>query len=334
MAMSSLPGWALLGVTASVATLFATFLLPLSSHRRTDLRSLRRTLGSVDDPQTVEFGHALSTKPVDPRTVGIKQQLNFPWGAQSLEFVHIPKTGGSRIEAAGAQFGLAWGSCKFTRGGYCDAALIRRAPLLDRNKWECNLPATPAWHCPPGIGWQSENDLYNGSKTFAIVRNPYELMISEFYWYHKHFEVLDSNSSKLSSTAYMNRWIQSHMGEAKTEGISKGEQGILQHFLASVGNCKGEHCILQHLYTHDEDGKQIVDHILRFESLEDDFNSLTKDYNLPFSLDQTNVRSRSFGVDDLSDDTVELINDWAALDFSHFNYQMKNPVHVTGAKGL
>ena len=46
-------------------------------------------------------------------------------------------------------------------------------------------------------------------------------MISEFYWYHKHFKVLDSNLSKLSSTAYMNKWTQRQIGEAKAEGNPK-----------------------------------------------------------------------------------------------------------------
>ena len=97
---------------------------------------------------------------------------------RELEFVHITKTGGSAIERAGGKYNISWGFCKY--GGNPKARKKLRCPK--------NVsPIVPAprvalkkgspWHVP--LQFFLENPL-SGSATFAVVRDPFTRVISEY----------------------------------------------------------------------------------------------------------------------------------------------------------
>ncbi|EJK47847.1 hypothetical protein THAOC_33411 [Thalassiosira oceanica] len=220
-----------------------------------------------------------------------------------LEFVHIPKTGGSSVEFAGAKAGIAWGVCQYDvkmRG--CDplsTEFNHLAPMRDRSEWECEI-STAEWHCPPAR-YKSGKNPFDGRKTFTVVRSPYDIVLSEYRWAHKMLKSYQSvTREQLSSVDYMNHWVQDNIKYAIANGSAEG----------------GGHLIPQHVYTHDAKGRLLVDHLLRQEHLTEEFSQLMNQYNLPANLSHYNVHTtETLGVDDFTDETVKLINEWAELDF-------------------
>lgn len=224
-----------------------------------------------------------------PRTVTAKKNT-------VLEFVHITKTGGTSIELAAAKSGIAWGMCKFLA---CPP--LEKAVLHDKKEWACKLETAP-WHCPPR---HLERPMYKGSKTFAIVRNPYDRIISEYYFKHSFAK------NTVDTPARLNSWISKQLESVSRKGV-----------------CWDGHCIPMHQYTHDSEGNQIVDHVLRLEHLGKELPALLSGYGLDeIQLDEKKHKSgREEGsvlnVTHLTERTICQINEWARLDFEYFHYDV------------
>jgi len=230
---------------------------------------------------------------------------------QSLEFVHITKTGGTAIEAYAAKTGVKWGACHYGVGALRKYDTCLHKDLNPRkygslsNSDENELPNELTrfkflpWHTPPH--WFKENPLA-GSKTFAVIRNPYDRVVSEYYskW-GGYYEVAGcDNNPKV-----MNDWIQE---KAKTYVSSNG------HFLP------------QHYYVYNTKGEKVVDHILRFENLDEDFSKLMKKYSLNVRLGKEDVRDKdcTLTADNLSKETIEIINTIYSEDFSLLGYSKRS----------
>lgn len=228
----------------------------------------------------------------------------------SLEFIHIPKTGGTSIEIAAARAGIAWGYCKFHRNGLCsppavpsnntDSSLPEQLsllkPPLKKVDWTCTIGVpkpkkktnVDPWHCPPNHFHLQMNTLYNdldnngtiksnpyhpAANTFAIVRNPYHRMISDYYFIHSW----TPQHQQYDTPEYMNRWIQEQVDLVKKTGV-----------------CALGHCIPMHKYTHDyrntkeeyetvESPKaQNIDHILHLENITHELPHLLQQYGEPY----------------------------------------------------
>ncbi len=172
-------------------------------------------------------------------------------------------------------------------------------------KWRCKLKSPP-WHCPPTAFASAENK-YQGVDTFAVIRNPYSRILSEYHWVQR---TQNQPFEETNNRDRMNSWIMEALDSVKEKGT-----------------CAMGHCIPSHRYIFDE-GKQIVTHILRMENLTDDFHSLMHEYNLPIALEHTNVQpheSTHLGLHDLSPDAIGKINEWARMDFEYFGYEMMDP---------
>ena len=115
-------------------------------------------------------------------------------------------------------------------------------------------------------------------------------------------ETNDLNDPKL-----MNQWIRDAVWKAKYRG-----------------SCYQGHCVLYHKFIYSEKGERLVTHVLKMETLNEDFERLMSQYKLGMKLEHKNVRvsNTTLGVDDLADDVVELINDWSKKDFDLFGYEM------------
>jgi hypothetical protein len=80
-----------------------------------------------------------------------------------IKFIHITKTAGTSIEAAGKRAGYLWG-----KG---DAAYLK---TFERRKFK----NANVYHVP--LRYFKRNP-YEGFRLFTVVRNPYERCISEYY---------------------------------------------------------------------------------------------------------------------------------------------------------
>ena len=224
-----------------------------------------------------------------------------------LELIHITKTGGSAIEAAASrQANIPWGSCHYhgKHPLYCTAKTHWAFKTTAPNTPIANMSyhAEP-WHAPPH--WHEPNPL-NGSDTFLVVRNPYDRVISEYNCFFYGYK--GPNHDDLD---VFNKWI-----EANVNLITRRLQG---------------HMLPQHYYAYDANGTQIVDHILRYENLAEEFDNLMRAYGIPIKMpNKTNAtvrhtykageKKRIFKAGDLTAANVMLINRVYDLDFEYFGY--------------
>ena len=68
----------------------------------------------------------------------------------------------------------------------------------------------------------------------------------------------------------------------------------------------------------------MIDHVLRFEHLDSDFTALMERYGLgvalPQRLNARNATTSMLTTANLTDDTIQMINDFYDADFRLFNY--------------
>lgn len=276
-------------------------------------------------------------------------------GLHKLEFVHIAKTGGTSIELAGksriypygtfmllrfihyhricfrdqfqtaSQVGIAWGICKFEEYWSWETRCKPILPFREHIKiqqfdaWKCAQKAWP-WHCPPH-NYESQQGVnkFEGVDTFTVVRNPYNLMISEYYYLfqkkpHLVKDLVENmNDGELNDPKFMNKWIV----DAANRAIKDG-------------HCYYAHCIPQHKFAY-VDGNRFIDHVLKMENLDDEFSALMERYQLPVKLMHANktpmkgVSGTKLGVEDLSEEAIMKINEWAGPDFEYFGYEKLDP---------
>jgi hypothetical protein len=181
-------------------------------------------------------------------------------GSKPLRFIHITKNGGTTIEDLGAkEAGLEWG--RFMKKEY---------------GW---------WH-----GYFPDHDARFKAKYewFTVVRDPYERMVSEFYckWGGAGKAARKFSAEDMSGFV-LNRVM--HQAELQ-EGIPKQQRhytsrdwnfsGIVGKYAGINGDHKdkdyGDHYSPQYKYLDPD----TPIHVLRFENLEEQFNTLMELYQV------------------------------------------------------
>ena len=193
---------------------------------------------------------------------------------KELKFLHITKTGGTTIENIANSKGIKWG----------------RYHLTGRDEM-------PYWHddltvLPPALKQKYD--------WFAVVRNPYDRIISEYHcpWMgtsKKTHTISDFNASIIKLI------LQRAKFSRKNGGGHYREQWRYIDNLTNV-------------------------HILKFETLQTDFDALMLKYGLDLKLGSVyNNRglTKKFSVDDLSPAAIRLINEVYRKDFFLFGYKFK-----------
>ena len=234
--------------------------------------------------------------------------LDVSWKAPSftprhpLNFLHIPKTGGSSVESVAIKHNLTWGYFLFETKGF------------QRNQiW---------WHTP--IQYLPSNP-YEGSDLFAVVRNPYERVVSEFYY---KCQYLARNHPCKKAT------VNSSDGEAV---LNQDIQSVLRVVNQAEPNSKDyyvnwKHWIPQYDYFYNANGTRMIEHLLHNENLAQEFDSLMDAYGLNMTLPGKHSRPRSdtfkgsaLGASALSLDTMKVIESVYAQDFEIGGYSMRSP---------
>jgi hypothetical protein len=144
------------------------------------------------------------------------QALLYTKSFQSLErplkFLHIPKTAGSAIENAAGENGINWGSCAFFHKPKRDICDYPGTEWPMRIGW---------WHLPTYVFPLAESDPYQHAEVFGVIRDPYERMVSEFYYICtlkvKDWRPDQCNRSKLHESTYMNQWLMRKMHDRETK---------------------------------------------------------------------------------------------------------------------
>jgi len=238
----------------------------------------------------------------DDATRDLRQQQ------QRIEFVHIPKTGGSSIEKAAGKAGIPWGACHFhhqlsketncpSPPDFADLGLKPQHPHDAR----VNL-----WHVPPRH-WSV--NMFQDDHTFTIVRNPYDLAVSIYhdkwigYWSH-------ARNTEEESPATLNNFLQ--------EFYTNPPLSLFK--------------IQQSDYVYDDQGRKVIDHVIKLENIDEEFAALMDMYNLSdtiklpagnegkFNKAPMHGSNKKLGVQDLSDDTLRVIERHYNRDFDFFNY--------------
>lgn len=217
---------------------------------------------------------------------------------KELKFIHITKTAGTSIEDIAKENGVDWGrnDIEFILSNLKEEfSRPYGGNLFFGGKYEFS-----PWHTP--IVYYKDN-AFDNYDTFTVVRNPYSRCISEMYC----------------------TWTQ--MSQFNNERIETKEQ-FNEKLRGLVLNIHMDHFYPQSPYTH-KGGKQIIDHILKFENLEEEFNNLMVEYGYDMRLDRhvnpakpdwVNLIGEKYTISDLEPKTINVINHAYHDDFINFNY--------------
>lgn len=254
--------------------------------------------------------------------------------ATRLEFVHITKTGGSAIENLAAQNGITWGICHFINAPYLDC--VHKRNYISTKELFIGTP----WHAPPKVlnallvPPEYKINPYHNADLFAVVRNPYDRAISEYYCPFFGME----NAMINDNVTVMNEWIQSMIKELESEPVHYYYKSPKTRKYSSQ-----KHYLNQVEYIYDNDGTtKLIQHVLYYEDLSSEFNALMKEYNLDHlvlpskethginvssSNKEGSEKKKKFTYTDLTDLSIACINRYAARDFETLGYSMINTMN-------
>ena len=235
-------------------------------------------------------------------------------GKRLLKFFHIPKTAGTAIEYAAGKHQMDWGSC-----------LFRHKPKRDI----CTYPQGYDW--PHHVGWWhipaylfpvANINPYQQSELFAVVRESYERMVSEFT-YICTLKVLEwrpdqCQRSRLQDASYMNVWLRDKLQTRQNDdGSALGYLLDNGHFTPQYDFIVGPHEV------------RMMDYVLKLEDdLSTQFGRLMKAFGLDHlelrKLNALGAQERNtethLGKQDLDGDTIQLIHELYPNDFE-FGYE-------------
>jgi len=155
--------------------------------------------------------------------------------------------------------------------------------------------APSVWHKP--LHFLPSNVYGDDAAIFVVVREPYDRTIS--YYYYSQAKKVDIDALNEPST--LNDFVKTNM---------QGDNYV-NNFLPAYN------------YVFDVDSHdEVVDYVLRFEYLKEDFDYLINVYNLDLTLSHHNSRTK-LGTEALDEESIQIINDYFYNDFIAFGYKMK-----------
>ena len=233
-----------------------------------------------------------------PNETSVTGRSNLP-----LEFVHIPKTGGSAIEKAAARVGISWGACHF----HHDLEKEMNCPKPDLNASNITkmLPfrrEPVLWHIPPNY-WKP--NPFETVKTFAVVRNPFTRTLSAYHCPIDGYTEKDRDDPEVMNS-------------------------VIKYYITRKGHWYTRY-MPQSSFVFDLVWEKKIDHVLKYENLTAEFRELMETYNLTdVVLEEeqryNTPRNRTLTLRDLTNETIELIREHFREDFIRLGYPLTLPL--------
>lgn len=140
---------------------------------------------------------------------------------------------------------------------------------------------------------------WNKKFTFTVVRNPWDKVVS-----HYHYRV-DTNQTNLGDNPIgFNEWVRLTYGKQDPQYYNNP-----QMFMPQID------------WISDETGEVLVDEIIRFENLDEEFNVILKKLGRKALLPHVKKSKRGSYRDYYEPDTIEIVRNWFARDIEIFGYQ-------------
>jgi hypothetical protein len=169
------------------------------------------------------------------------------------------------------------------------------------------------------VSWAREHG--EGHPLFAVIRNPYDRVVSEYFYRKRRYNAGDRNSHVSNLSKSFEDWALSTYrdGELRTRSFFE-DAGIA----FSERNMIGDQLIWfipQTDWLGDGQGRLLVHDFLRFENLKWDWMDWAEQHSLPVRLPTRNVsdRKRDYRVY-YSAETRRLIADYYREDLEAFGY--------------
>ena len=242
-------------------------------------------------------------------------------GRGPLNFFHIPKTAGTAIEEAAAERSIPWGSCRFHHKPKREVC-----PYPSGHDWPRYVGW---WHLPAYLFPLVGTDPYRYTDLFAVVRDPYERMVSEFY-YTCTLKIKDwrpdqcDNRTRLFDEAYMNQWLRKKLNESGSPTRAEYYLADNSHFTPQYEFLVGPHEV------------RIVDYVLRMDdpalSLSEQFDRLVEAHGMPSGMSlpfmgaisaEARNTTDHLTVDNLQPSTLDQIHRHYEKDLEYLRYAKK-----------